>query len=227
MILAHSTIKSSGDLNFNTSEAISSYQVLLSGPESSPKCLPHAIHIVPIDEDLNILYFLEIGNSALSSSLYETFCHLHIMQQIQVQRDFSVMRPAYENLELAVKKVNDSLKKNKNVAIDTCHKSLVKKWDSMKKKYVEFLKNSSEEALLRAETLALGFLEDLKDLLHLTTVNEGILKSSQKNVIEAARLVSEKLNSIKDFVKVKAMKNFSLGSYPFLNREFLSKFISF
>ncbi|XP_044757484.1 Hermansky-Pudlak syndrome 1 protein homolog [Coccinella septempunctata] len=213
MILADSATKNSSDGNLNTSNSIFSYQVLLSGPESSPKCLPHAIHIVPIDEELNIIFFLEIGNSALSSSLYETFCHLHIMQQITVQRDFSVMRPAYENLELAVKKVNDSLKKNKNAAIDACHKNLVKKWDSMKKKYTEFLKNSAEEALLRAETLALGFLEDLKQLLHLTTVNEGILKSSRKNVIEAAKLVSEKLNSIKDFVKVKAMKNFSLASY--------------
>ncbi|XP_045467647.1 Hermansky-Pudlak syndrome 1 protein homolog [Harmonia axyridis] len=213
IILADSTVKRLNDSDLSKSEAISSYQVLLSGPESSPKCLPHAIHIVPIDEDLNIIYFLEIGNSALSSSLFETFCHLHIMQQIQVQRDFSVMRPAYENLELAVKKVNDSLKKNKNVAIESCHKNLVKKWDLMKKKYIEFLKNSSEEALLRAETLALGFLEDLKKLLHLTTVNDGILQSSQKNVIEAAKLVSEKLNSIKDFVRVKAIKNFSLGSY--------------
>lgn len=215
MILADSETKNRSELNHNDSDTIYSHQVLLSGPESSPKCLPHTIHIVPIDEDLNIIFFLEVGNSALSSSLYETFCHLHIMQQIQVQRDFSVIRPAYENLELAVKRVNDSLKKNKNTAIDSCHKKLVKKWDTMKKKYTEFLKNSSEEALLRAETLALGFLEDLKELLQLTTVNGGILKSSQNHVIEAAKLVSEKLNSIKDFVKVKAMKNFSLGSYPF------------
>ncbi|KAL3277184.1 hypothetical protein HHI36_012535 [Cryptolaemus montrouzieri] len=196
----------------DTCDEILSYQVLLSGPESSPKCLPHAIHIVPISREVNLIFFLEIGNSALSSSLYETFCHLHIMQQIQVQRDFTVMRPAYENLELAVKKVNDSLKKNKNVAIDACHKNLIKKWDIMKKKYTEFLKNSSEEALLRAETLALGFLENLKELLHLTTVDETILKSSQESVIEAAKVISEKLSSITDFVKVKAMKNFSLGS---------------
>ncbi|KAK9875116.1 hypothetical protein WA026_005909 [Henosepilachna vigintioctopunctata] len=193
-------------------DKISSYQVFLSGPESSPKCLPHAIHVVSICPELNLIFLLEMGNSALSSSLYETFCHLHIMQQIQMQRDFAVIRPAYENLEVAVKKVNDSLKKNKNTAIDNCHKNLLKKWDAMKKKYTEFLKNSSEEALLKAESMSLGFLANLKELLHLTTMDDNVLKSNQKNMIEASKVVSDKLDNIKDFVKVKVMKNFSLGS---------------
>lgn len=174
------------------------------------------VHVVPISEGVNLLYLLEIGNPAVAASLYENFCHLHTMQLVQIQRDRDTLQPAFENLDLATRRLNDSLKKNKNSAIESSHKQLIKKWEVIRKKYQEYLKNASDEALLRAETLALGFLENLKELLSLTSVDGSILQASRKHVIEAAKIVKEKLDTFDEFLKVKSIKNFSLGSYPFV-----------
>uniref|UniRef100_A0A6P7GK90 Hermansky-Pudlak syndrome 1 protein homolog isoform X1 n=1 Tax=Diabrotica virgifera virgifera TaxID=50390 RepID=A0A6P7GK90_DIAVI len=206
-------------------KSIFSYQILLSGVEDTPKCLPHAVHIMPHSNGIFLIYLLEIGNSAVAASLYENFCHLHTMQQVQIQREKKTLQPAFENLELATKKLHESLKKTKHSAIENSHKQLMKKWDIIKKKYQEYLKNGSEEALLRAETLGLGFLENLKELLNLTSVDDSVLNSSSKYVIEASMGVKEKLTNYEDFFKAKSIKNFSLGSRDSLTiNKYLEEF---
>lgn len=194
---------------------ISSYQILLAGPERQPKCLPYVIHKIPLFEGVNLFYLFEIGNPAVSASIYETFCHLHTMQQVQIQRDNGTLQIAFENLDIAMRRLNDSLKKNKNVLLDQSYKQLSKKWDVIKKKYQEYLKNGSDESLLRAETLSLGFLENLKELFNLTISNETVLKSSKEPVKKVRVTVKEKLQSFEEFLRTKSIKNFSLGSYPF------------
>ncbi|CAG9815580.1 unnamed protein product [Phaedon cochleariae] len=190
-----------------------SYQVLLSGPEGDPKCLPHVVHIIPVLNAINLIYLFEIGNLTVAASLYETFCHFHTMQQVQIQREKEIMHPALENLDLANRKLNDSLKKNKNSAIENSHKQIVKKWEIIKKKYQDYLKNDSEESLLRAETLGLGFLENLKEILGFTSVDESVLNSSVDYIKEVSSGVIEKLETYEEFLNVKSINNFSLGSY--------------
>ncbi|CAH1963927.1 unnamed protein product [Acanthoscelides obtectus] len=204
---------------------ISSYQVLLSGPEQQPKCLPHVMHILPLSEGIHLIYLIEIGNAAVAASLYETFCHLHTMQQVQIQREKETLQPAFENLDLATRRLNESLKKTKNSQIENSHKQLMKKWDVIKKKYQEYLKNASDEALLRAETLALGFLENLKELLSLTSVDSAILQSSVKSVKDVANGVQDKLATYDEFLKAKGIQNFSLGSSDSLTvNKYLEEF---
>ncbi|KAJ8928403.1 hypothetical protein NQ314_019068 [Rhamnusium bicolor] len=214
ILLCQSTNLNQSDIQ-KTSNQITSHQILLAGPDRYPKCLPHVVHIIPLSESVSLLYLLEIGNPAVAASLYENFCHLHTMQLVQIQRDKETLRPAFENLDLATRRLNDSLKKNKNTAIENSHKQLMKKWEVIRKKYQEYLKNTSDEALLRAETLALGFLENLKELLGLTAVDGSVLKYSSKYMKEAAKIVKEKLSVFEEFLKAKSIKNFSLGSYPF------------
>lgn len=223
MILCQSNyIKKDEDENFEiivppeeSLGTIYSYQILLSGPELQPKCLPHIVHIIPISESVHLIYLLEVGNSAVAASLYETFSHLHTLQLLQSQREKSILQPAFENFELATKKLNDSLKKNRNSHIEVAHKQLMKKWDIIKKKYYEFFKTSSDEALLRAETVTLTFLEDLNDFLKLTSIDESIIKSTRSRAKTAGEIVQTNLKSYNEFFKVKSIKNFSLGSYPF------------
>lgn len=198
------------------SDKICSYQILLAGPERQPKCLPHVIHIIPLSTGVNLIYLLEIGNPAVAAGIYETFSHLHTMQQVQIQREKETIQLAFENLDLATRRLNDSLKKNKNAAIENSHKQLAKKWEVIRKKYQEYLKNSSDEALLRAETLSLGFLENLKELLSLTTIDGSIVKASEEFVKVVANGVKEKLEMFEEFLMAKSLKNFSLGSYPFI-----------
>ncbi|CAG9856964.1 unnamed protein product [Phyllotreta striolata] len=208
-----------------SSKEIRSYQVLLSGSEDSPKCLPHAVHVIPLSNGIFVVYLLEIGNPAIAASLYECFCHLHTMQQVQIQRDKKTLQLAYENLDLANRKLHESLRKSKTASIESCHRQLAKKWDVIKKKYQEYLKTASEEAILRAETLGLGFLEQLKELLSLTSVDDSVLRLSSKFASEAASDVKNKLEIYEDFFKAKSIKNFSLGSRDSLTiNKYLEEF---
>lgn len=195
---------------------IYSHHVLLTGTDPSFKCVPHIVHICPISEGVQLIYMLETGNAAVSSNLYEAFLHLHVIQNVQMQRDIETLKPAFENLDLAVKKLCDSLKKVKNNAVDGSYRQLLKRWDFIRKKYIDFLKNSVDESLLRAETATLNFLENLKELLSLTAFDRTVLKPTQKHILNVANIVSERLSNFNNFLKVKAIRNFSLGSYPFL-----------
>lgn len=192
----------------------------MSGPERQPKCLPYIIQKMSLFKGVYLVYFFEIGNPAVSASIYETFCHLHTMQQVQIQRDNETLQIAFENLDIAMRRLNDSLKKNKNVSVDHSYKQLTKKWDVIKKKYHEYLKNGSSESLLRAETLSLGFLENLKELFNITSTNDAILKSTTQAVKKVRVIVKEKLQTFEEFLRTKSIKNFSLGSYPFEDFRF-------
>lgn len=191
-----------------------SFDVLLNGPQATPKCLPHLVYAHSLADGLQLVYLLEKGNASVAASLYETFCHLHTLQLVQIQRDKDTLQTALDNLDLATKRLNDSLKKNKNQQIDICHKQLLKKWEIIRKKYQEFLKGGSDEALLRAETLVLGFLENLKQLLALTHVNDR--NDRLESVKETVCQLKTKLSVYGDFFHAKSDRNFTLGSYPFI-----------
>ncbi|XP_060521851.1 BLOC-3 complex member HPS1 isoform X2 [Cylas formicarius] len=192
---------------------IESYRILLAGPETEPKCIPHAIHIVEICDQMFLVYLMEIGNPSVAGSLYDAFCHLHTIQSVQIQRDKETLQLAFENLDLATKKLNISLKKNKNTDIEASHKQLMKKWDVIKKKYQEYLKTGSEEAILRAETLLLGFLENLKQLLTLSSVDDSVLDFGAEHVLNISQKVKKDLSTFTEFFTVKGIKNFTFGSY--------------
>lgn len=195
--------------------AMHNNQVLLAGADFTPKCIPHAVYIYPVTEGVNLIYLLEVGNAAVSSSIYETFLHMHTIQAIQVQRDIETLKPAFENLDIAIKKLSESLKKIKDSSIETSYKQLMKKWDFMRKKYLEFIKNLSDSALLSVETSTINFLENLRELLNLTAFDKTSIQSCENHITDAASIVSDKLANFNEFLKVKAIRNFSLGSYPF------------
>lgn len=200
----------------STEDATISHQVLLMGIDAAPKCLPHAVHIYPLTEDVNLVVMIESGSSILSSGLYEAFLYLTTLQNVQVQRDIETLRPAFENLDIAIKKTNDGLKKlSKQPMIDASHKRLTAKWDFMRKKYQEFMKTGDCECLLRAESSTMGLLECLRELLAVTCFDTSMLHASSGKLMEMATLINEKLMMFSDFLKAKAMKNLSLGSYPF------------
>ncbi|KAI4458729.1 hermansky-pudlak syndrome protein 1 [Holotrichia oblita] len=203
---------------------IYSYQILLSGNDYIPKCIPHVLHICPITEGINLLLFIEIGNISVSSNLYESFLYLHNLQSVQIQRDVETLRPVFENLDSSIKKLCDALKKSKNNMIETVLKQLNKHWDFMRKKYQEFIKIQSAEALLRVESMTAGLLDIFREILKITAYDEEVMKSTQGAANECSKIVTEKLVLFEDFLKVKAMKHFSLGSYPFLYIQYLEEF---
>lgn len=200
----------------NSSNAnVFGHQIMLTGTDFIPKCQPHAVYVCRIAEDINVIYLLETGNLGVAANLYEAFLQLHIIQTVQIQRDVETLRPVFENLDSAIKKLCEYLKKYKGNFVDGSYKQLLKKWDFIRKKYMEFIKSSSEEALLRAETSVISFLDSLKEILSLTCFNKTLLQNNHRFVQEVAVTVGEKLECFKEFLKVKVIRNFSLGSYPF------------
>lgn len=194
----------------------SSYQVLFAGSDFTPKCIPHVVHVSQLTQGVDLLLILETGNIQVSSGLYDTFYYLNAIQTVQMQQDNETLKPAFENLDTAMKKLTDGLKRAKNSLLDLTHKQLIKHWDGMRKKYMEFIKNGSTESLIRAESLTMGFLDTLKELLHLTARDNSVLNSSQIYVNDITRMVSNRLKNFNEFFKAKALMNFSLGSYPLL-----------
>lgn len=117
------------------------------------KSSPHSVHIIRLFEEVFLVYLIEEGDSVVSgnihvkrsatvlifgmfpASLYETFHHLHKLRFIQVQREKESIKLGFENLEIAVKRLNDSLKKCKIKSVVNAHKLLIPKWDALKGKY--------------------------------------------------------------------------------------------
>ncbi|GJQ86235.1 hypothetical protein Trydic_g8935 [Trypoxylus dichotomus] len=197
---------------------IYSYQILLSGNDYIPKCIPHILHVCPITEGINLLLFIETGNIIVSSNLYDSFLYLHNLQSVQIQRDVETLRPVFESLDISIKKLYDALRKIKSNNIEGTLKQLNKYWELMRKKYQEFIKAQSAEALLRAESMTSGLLDIFKEILKLTAYNEELMKSTQAAANESSKIIMEKLSSFDEFLKVKAMKNFSLGSSLTINK---------
>ncbi|KAK4882940.1 hypothetical protein RN001_006259 [Aquatica leii] len=174
---------------------IHSYQVMLAGNDFTPKCVPHIVYMNSIVDGVNLLLIIEVGNALVSSGLYDAFYHLNAMQIVQIQHDVETLKPAFENLDTAIKKLTDGLKKVKNSMFDLSYKQLLKKWDYMRKKYIEFIKTNSSEALLRAESGTMSFLDILKELLNLTAFDNSVLNSSQVCVKEIVYMVKSKLEN--------------------------------
>lgn len=178
----------------------------------------NAIHISELAEGINLVTIVEMTNLAISSGLYDTFFHLNVINGLQLQRDIDELRPAFDHLETSIKKMLDGIKKNRsNVSndVDMCQRRLQMKWDFVRKKYMELLKSRDPESILQIESNMIGFVDALKELFRLTCLDKSFLKHGTDVILTVSRLVSQKLNDFSDFLKVKALKNFNIGSYPF------------
>ena len=113
------------------------------------KCLSHSCNIATRVKFVtfypcNIILFHQphyrrqntiLNKAFFAAALYESFHHLHTLQFVQIQREKDTIQLAYENAEVAIKKLNDSLKKTKVSAVELLQKDLQKRWDIIKSKY--------------------------------------------------------------------------------------------
>lgn len=179
----------------------------------------NAVHIFELADGINLIMIVEITNLATSSGLYDSFHYLNIINGLQLQRDIDELRPAFENFDLAMKKTLDGIKKNRaNVSndVDMCQRRLQTKWEFVRKKYIDLLKSRDPESILQIESNTSGFMDNLKELYRLTCFDKNFLKQGVDVLTTVGKLVRQKLNDFSDFLKVKALKNFTLGSYPFI-----------
>jgi hypothetical protein len=194
-------------------------QLLLLG--SQHNYTANTVHIFELSDSINLITIVEATNPATSSGLCDSFHYLNIINSLQFQRDFDELKPAFENLDVIIKKILEGIKKNRsNVSndVDMCQKRLQIKWDFLRKKYNDLLRSRDPEVILQIEANTTGFMETLKELLRLTCFDRNFLKQGVDVLTTVGRLVRQKLNDFSDFLKVKALKNFTLGSYPLIKQ---------
>ncbi|XP_050449468.1 BLOC-3 complex member HPS1 [Cataglyphis hispanica] len=181
----------------------------------------NAVHIFELSNSINLITIVEATNLSISSGLCDSFHYLNLINNLQFQRDLDELKPAFENLDIAIRKVLEGIKKNRsNVSndVDMCQKRLQTKWDFVRKKYSDLLRSKDLEVVLQIEANISGFLETLKELLRLTCFDRNFLKQGIDVLTTVGRLVRQKLNDFSDFLKVKALKNFTLGSSLTINK---------
>ncbi|XP_017878116.1 Hermansky-Pudlak syndrome 1 protein homolog [Ceratina calcarata] len=188
----------------------------------------NAVHIFELADGINLVMIVEVTNLATSSGLYDSFHYLNIINGLQLQRDIDELRPAFENFDAAMKKALDGIKKNRaNVSndVDMCQRRLQTKWEFVRKKYMDLLKSRDPESILQIESNTSGFTDNLKELYRLTCFDKNFLKQGVDVLTTVGRLVRQKLNDFSDFLKVKALKNFTLGSRTSLTiNKYLEEF---
>lgn len=179
----------------------------------------NAVHISKLAEGINLVTIVEVTNSGIACGLYDSFYYLNVINKLQIQRDIDEIKPAFESLEAAMKKTIDGIKKHRAFLsndVDMCQRRLQVKWEFVRKKYIEVFKSRDAESILQIESNISGFIDTMKELFRLTCFEKEFLKQGTDVIGTVSRLVGQKLNDFSDFLKVKALKNFSLGSYPFL-----------
>ncbi|XP_034952324.1 Hermansky-Pudlak syndrome 1 protein homolog [Chelonus insularis] len=212
-------------LNSLAEDSLFSQLVLLGSNQSKTA---NAVHIFELSEGIHLVAIMEITNISISSGLYDSFYHLNMMNILQSQRDIDELRPAFEQFDTAIKKTVDGIKKNRAFVtndVDMCQRRLQVKWEFVRKKYVDFLKLRDSESILQIESNMPGFIDTMKELFRLTCFNRSFLKTGCDVILTVCRLVRQKFNDFSDFLKVKALKNFTLGSRTSLTiNKYLEEF---
>lgn len=201
-------------------------QLLLLGTEQARTA--NAVHIFNISEGINLITIMEVTNLMTSSGIYESFYYLNVINSLQLQNDIDELRPAFDNLDLSIKKTIDGIKKNRGHVgdnVDMCQRRMQIKWEFVRKKYVELLKSCDQESILQIESNMSGFIVTMKNLFKLTCFNRNFLKLGIDLVLTVSQLVKQKFNAFSDFLKVKALKNFTLDSRTSLTiNKYLEEF---
>lgn len=207
-------------------------QSLLLGSEHDHTA--NAVHIFELSDSIYMITIVEATNPVISSGLCNSFRYLNVTNNLQLQRDFDELKLAVENLDATIKKLLEGIKKNRvniNNDIDMCQKRLQTKYDFLKRKYGDLLRNRDPETVLQIEANTSSLTETLKELLRLTCFDRNFLKQGLDVLKTVGKLVRQKLSDFSEFLKVKALKNFTLGSYPFAtqiqicNTLFLKKYV--
>ncbi|PNF40203.1 hypothetical protein B7P43_G08272 [Cryptotermes secundus] len=212
-------------LDISEADGIVSQVVLLMG--SGITYNPHVVHICPLDEGVHLLLMFEIGNVMVSSGLYEVFHYLNVLQSVRLQREMDEVKHTFDNLESGIKKVFEGLKKIRHIRpeVENCQRKLHSKWDFMRKKYLEYIKTTDSECLLRVEASTAPFMQDLKELLQLTCFDNKMIDIGRDAVLAVASTVKHRLSDFSSFLKVKALRNFTLGSRASLTiNKYLEEF---
>lgn len=159
---------------------LDSHLIFLQGqaPAVNTGCIPHILHIIPINQNMKLLLLVEFGNNIVANGLNDVFFLANKIKNLQMQENMETLKPAYENLDIIMRQVTDAIKKIKynNHEIEESMKNLLSKWDSFKKKYLDMLKAQSvvqdqderKNELAKVESYLPFFMDAIKDFFRVS-----------------------------------------------------------
>ncbi|KAK0183216.1 hypothetical protein PV327_001277 [Microctonus hyperodae] len=201
-------------------------QLVLLGTEQTRTA--NAVHIFELSKGINLVTTMEVTQLAISSGLYDCFYYLNVMNGLQMQRDMDELRPAFDGFDAAIKKTIEGIRKNRSHIsndIDMCQRRFQVKWEFVRRKYMDFFKLHDSDSMLQIESNMPGLIETMKELFRFTCFDRNFLKIGNDVILTVSRLVRQKFNDFSDFLKVKALKNFTLGSRTSLTiNKYLEEF---
>lgn len=217
-IFAHAMEPESNIENSSKSfEKIQTFLLFLNGNYSNniSGCIPHIVHITNYSNDIKLVCLIEYGSLAVSNGIYDIFFTLNKLQCLHMQFDVDNLRPTFDSLDLHLKHTLDALKKAKynNNDIENSIKKFISKWEILKKKYLDLFKMCNKELIVKIESNIPAFVESLKELFKLTCFDCNTLEHGLQRISEISIMVEDRLNEFQEFLQVKALRNFAMGSY--------------
>ncbi|CAH1399468.1 unnamed protein product [Nezara viridula] len=194
--------------------------VLLSANNNIAVC-PYVIHIAPIAEGITLILLYQTQWESLNLTLNDALSAINVITCVSYNEKEGIKR-GMESLESAMKKLLDVIKKIKSSDItprlDACIKVLQVKWDLLKKQYSE-----GHEMAISSCASSLGV--SLRELLQAASLDRTPVQRGRHAAQAIARCVCTAVSHFTDFLKVKAVTNFSLGSRDSLSiNKYLEEF---
>ncbi|KAF6200431.1 hypothetical protein GE061_006734 [Apolygus lucorum] len=200
----------------------SASDLILLSVDDKPASSPNVMHISPIAEGVTLILLYQTVYESLSVGLVDTFNAIHALNVISMSNsEIDGLKKGLETLEPASKKVFDALKKLKSSdlspKIDASVKQLYSKWETLKKQWSEHKRGAANSTSILS--CCQNMSNTYKNLLRLTVLNRSSIPGSQASAHVIRQKVSASLTHFQSFLQAKALRNFTLGSYPLLLRQ--------
>lgn len=172
--------------------------VNLCGGTNGIPCTPHSMHIDEVAPRITLLIVvdLELRETGIAAQMSSVLlCNL---RSLLLQRNLDLLPSTLDSLEGAVKKTADAMRKNKLSSIVG---------NKLTTKMIELRKSCTTTTPLTPETTASALRSALESVLELLRPNIPSL-----NTRGPLRELREKMAPFVDFLRVKAMRFFGLGS---------------
>ncbi|XP_063826393.1 uncharacterized protein LOC135075864 [Ostrinia nubilalis] len=187
------------------SEENSAIVNLCAGATCSP-CAPYSMHIAEVAPRISFVALIDMDLREVGIAVHMSSQILSNLRRLLLQRNLELLPTTLDSLEAALKKTTDALRKNK------AHSNLCARVTS---RMLELRKSCTTTTPLTPETAATAMHTALEAVIELLKPDIPSLKLDQ-----ALKNLRTILAPYVEFLRVKAMRYFSLGSYPFQKINF-------
>lgn len=220
-----SSVHQSSGIGEDTPDFMNNFVFLLANQK------PHIVHISYICQGIPLFLIHEVGNETMNKSLLDLLYGLNSLYGVHARStvDMDNVRSVIDTVDSSLKKLNEIFKKKLpshiNKSYPSIIKGLIKRWDPIKKKYCEFMKNRRSENLYTVEPQITSMMVTLREMYTNCMLNDSLAVKTQQIANSVGEQVQKSLQNFTEFFKIKATRNFTLASKSTLNiNKYLEEF---